>query len=746
MAKDTQLPLTASETVAVVNEDPRDATKAPDPEAGRRKSADERLVEWVLDRVSKWRTHRDANYSQQWDTYERQWRAIYSEEDRTRKTERSKIISPALSEAVENGVSEIEEAVFGRGDFFDLWPEARDNPVEKAVLEKNEVLFREDLARSDFTSVCSESVMFSAVYGTGIGEIVLAKGVERDIQIVLDPTTGQPAGPAVIEQETERPGLRSVSPRNFIIDPAARTIEEALGVAIEEDVGSHLIREGIANGDYRKTPTPAIEETSGDPQIKPDPQVELPWSEDVVNVVRYYGKVPHALLFPPATTVDLFPDDPNKPIEPLTGKLTEAWVIIANKATLLKAIATPDMMKDRPVIAYQWDIVPGRFWGRGICEKGITSAKMLDAELRSRMDALAYCAAPMMALDATKLPRGFKFEVYPGKSLLLSGDPGTILKPFKFGELDQNSAPQVQMLDAMVQRATGSVDGVSLANSGVGGDARSGAVSMAMSGIVKRNKRTLMRYLDRFLGPALRKLMWRYMQYDYPRYTPANLTFNISSTMGIMQREYETMNLTQLLSALQPGTSEHLLILIGLVKNSGMQSRDQIVALLEKKLENIQRTESAPPVDPATITDPVVITLQRQDALLDLATKQGKIAETAARTRLLNAQAQSEAVAPQLEAQSIALKGIYKTPEDQINEEFDRRMRMADLAIKNKGIDSRERIADKQIQAAATANEVVAQPAPAPEVVQVPTPVPVVVPVGAAPIPGIEQAAQVLTG
>ena len=257
----------------------------------------------------------------------------------------------------------------------------------------------------------------------------------------------------------------------------------------------------------------------------------------------------------------------------------------------------------------------------------------------------------------------------------------------------------------MVQRATGSIDSVSLAKSGVGGDARSGAVSMALSGIVKRNKRTLMRYINRFLAPALRKLMWRFMQYNPERYTPANLTFNVSSTMGIMQREYETANLTQVLSAMQPGTSEHLLILIGLVGNSGIPGRDRILNALNQKLEKVQALESTPPADPNVIpTDPVILTMQRIDAQLDLATKQAKIAELQAKTRLLNAQAITEQSAPILEAQKVALKGIYETPQDQINAEFDRRMQMADLAIKDKGIDSRERIADKQI-IAAQANE-----------------------------------------
>ena len=716
MAMKEQMLMMAAEQGVVLNGDPRDSSVAPDDKTDREKTSDEKLVAWVLNRVSQWRDHRNANYQEQWNMYERLWRAIYSDAEKTRKRERSQIISPALSEAVENGAAEIEEAVFGRGDFFDLWPEAKDDPANAEILSKNETLFREDLAKSDFTSTCSETVVNAAVYGTGIAEIVQSKSTERDIVAVRDPLTGAFSA-EVTETDVERPVLRSVNPRNFGIDPAARGIEDALGVFIEEDVGAHIVREGISKGDYKKVD---LEVSTGDLQTKPDPQTETPWMADVVNVIRYYGKVPTELLFPPEKTEELFPEDPAKDsTEPVDASMVEAWVVIANNTHLLKAIETPDMMKDRPVVAYQWDIVPGRFWGRGICEKGATPQKLLDAELRARMDALAFCAAPMMAMDATKLPRGFKFDIYPGKNLLLGGDPNTILKPFKFGELDANSAAQVQLLDSLVQRATGSIDSVSLAKSGVGGEARSGAVSMAMSGIVKRNKRTLMRYLDKFLGPALRKMMWRFMQYDSPRYMPANMTFNVSSTMGIMQREYETANLSQMLNSMEPGTIEHLLVLIALISNSGIQNRDAVLNTLKQKLARVQAAEQQPPADPNAVpTDPVILTLQRVDAQLELAKKQAQIAEIRAKTRLLDAQANSEAVAPALEAQSIALKGIYKTPEDQINEEFDRRMRIAEVALKDKGIDSRERIADKQI-IAARANE------PQVKVEQVEVPVPV---------------------
>ena len=40
--------------------------------------------------------------------------------------------------------------------------------------------------------------------------------------------------------------------------------------------------------------------------------------------------------------------------------------------------------------------------------KGITAQKALDAELRARIDALALTIHPMMAMDATRMPRGAK--------------------------------------------------------------------------------------------------------------------------------------------------------------------------------------------------------------------------------------------------------------------------------------------------------------------------------------------------
>ena len=47
-------------------------------------------------------------------------------EDKTRDSERSRIISPALQQAVESSVAEVEEATFGRGKWFDISDDVND--------------------------------------------------------------------------------------------------------------------------------------------------------------------------------------------------------------------------------------------------------------------------------------------------------------------------------------------------------------------------------------------------------------------------------------------------------------------------------------------------------------------------------------------------------------------------------------------------------------------------------------------
>ena len=78
------------------------------------------LEGWVMDKVDGWRDHYQSNYQEKFDEYYRLWRGVWDGSDSMRASERSKIISPALQQAVESAVAEVEEATFGRGKWFDI--------------------------------------------------------------------------------------------------------------------------------------------------------------------------------------------------------------------------------------------------------------------------------------------------------------------------------------------------------------------------------------------------------------------------------------------------------------------------------------------------------------------------------------------------------------------------------------------------------------------------------------------------
>jgi hypothetical protein len=78
--------------------------------------AQNKLVDWINYSIEEWRLHRDTNYLLVWKEYERLWRGEWAAEDRLRDSERSRITSPALQQAIENHTAEIEEAIFGQGD------------------------------------------------------------------------------------------------------------------------------------------------------------------------------------------------------------------------------------------------------------------------------------------------------------------------------------------------------------------------------------------------------------------------------------------------------------------------------------------------------------------------------------------------------------------------------------------------------------------------------------------------------
>ena len=622
----------------------------------------ENLEDWVINKCEDWRDYYESNYESRFEEYYRLWRGIWDPADSQRGSERSRIISPALQQAVESNVAELEEATFGRGKWFDVSDNLGDTNKQDVQFLRNKLT--EDFEDCMVRKAVAECLINAAVFGTGIGEVVIEE--MKEMAPATQPIMGgdlQAVGVSITDRVKVK--LKPVLPQNFLIDPVATSVEDALGVAVDEFVSMHQVELLQEQGVYRDV---FVGPAAPDTDLEPDQDITI-YNDDKVRLTKYYGLVPRELL-DAATSDDneemLVDDESN-------SRYVEAVVVIANGGILLKAEANPYMMMDRPIVAFPWDVVPGRFWGRGVCEKGYNSQKALDTELRARIDALSLTIHPMMAIDATRLPRGAKPEVRPGKMILTSGDPREVLQPFNFGQVSQITFAQAGALQQMVQQATGAVDSAGIAGQ-VNGESTAAGISMSLGAIIKRHKRTLINFQQSFLIPFVKKAAYRYMQFDPENYPVADYKFNASSTLGIIAREYEVTQLVQLLQTMGKDSPLYNTLIQSVIDNMNLSNREELLAAMQQAM---QPNPQAQQVQQAQMAFQ-----QSQTAALS-----AQAQESQARAAKLAAEAQ--AVPQELEIDKINAITRNLREGDQEDKEFERRMKVADTLLKEKQIEGK---------------------------------------------------------
>ena len=613
----------------------------------------ESLEEWVMTKCEDWRDYYESNYEERFEEYYRLWRGQWDPNDSQRGSERSRIISPALQQAVESNVAELEEATFGRGKFFDIQDDVNDSQKQDMVYLRKKL--NEDFEACKVRKAVAECLINAAVFGTGIGEVVLeeVKEMAPATQPIMDGDL-QAVGVNITDRVIVK--LKPVLPQNFLIDPVATSVEDAYGVAVDEFVSKHSVELLQEQGVYREA---FIESAAADTDLEPDQDLTI-YNDDKVRLTKYYGLVPRELLEEEGVEVE---ED---------SMYVEAIVVIANGGTLLKAEANPYMMNDRPVVAFPWDVVPGRFWGRGVCEKGYNSQKALDTELRARIDALSLTIHPMLAVDATRLPRGAKPEVRPGKMILTNGDPREVLQPFNFGQVGQITFAQAASLQQMVQQATGAVDSAGIAGS-VNGEATAAGISMSLGAIIKRHKRTLINFQQSFLLPFVTKAAHRYMQFDPENYPVADYKFIPTSTLGIIAREYEVTQLVQLLQTMQQDSPLYPVLIQSIIDNMNLSNREELIAAMQQANQpNPQAQQMAMAAQQAQMAFQ-----QSQTAALT-----AQAAESQARANKMVVEAQ---LAPEeLEIDRIEAITRNLKEGDQEDKEFERRLKVADRLLKER--------------------------------------------------------------
>jgi len=625
------------------------------------------LASWVMSHMNDWGDFYDNNFKQNHLEYERIWRGTWKAEDKTRESERSRVVAPHTSQAVESSVAEVEEAIYGRGSLFDVTDDIGDS--ERADVALLRETLDEDLKRRKIRKAISEVILNGAIYGNGVAEIVLSEIVQRVPTSVRNEDGTTEVGVTTTKRVVC--DVMPIHPADFRMDPAATSIDDGLGCGSDcFYIPVHQVQILQDQGVYNKDVVVA----GGGYSVKQKDQGLVQQPENVVRITKYFGLVPRELL---TQDKEKGEDDPfadfeaalqdDEAVVPASSEYVEAIVVILNGEHILKAEENPYMMGDRPIVGFAWDILPTMWYGRGVPEKGYGIQKALDSELRARNDALALTAHPMMGVDGTKMPRGMNPKVTPGRTVITNGNPKDALMPFNFGQVSQITFAQAESLGRMLQMATGAVDTTGVAGS-INDNGTAAGTSMSLGAIIKRHKRTLNNFQDDFLIPLIERTAYRYMQYDPDNYPASDFKFNVSSSLGTMAREYEVSQLIQLLQTMSPDNAAYPVLIESIVANMNVANREEVVDLLKQSREVSPEAQEA-----AQQAQAVALAVQQGQANA----LEGQAAES--RARAIKYDAETKAIPVELQNKRILAISNNLSDGDQDEKNFRQRVEVVKL-------------------------------------------------------------------
>jgi hypothetical protein len=210
-------------------------------------------------------------------------------------------------------------------------------------------------------------------------------------------------------------------------------------------------------------------------------------------------------------------------------------------------------------------------------------------------------------------------------------------------------------------------------------------MSMAVATIIKKYKRTLVNFQEDFLIPFIQKASFRYMQFDPERYPSVDMRFIPTATLGIIAREYEQQQFIGLLQTLGPNTPVLPLILKGILNNSSLSNRFELMGALDKMSQ----------------PDPQAQEMQQVQQQLALQAQQAQIAVSTTQAEQNRAEATKLMTETQLMPQEVQAKIIASTtknlPQGNESNEFDKRVKIAELMLKEADIKNKSKIVELQM-------------------------------------------------
>ena len=283
----------------------------------------------------------------------------------------------------------------------------------------------------------------------------------------------------------------------------------------------------------------------------------------------------------------------------------------------------------------------------------------------------------MMAVDASKMPRGLRSQeeqgggipIAPGKTIMTNGNPREVLNPLSFGQVESNTFVQAEALQRMVQMATGAIDSAGIPGS-INGEATAAGVSMGLGAIIKRHKRTLVNFQDSFLIPMIKMSACRYMQFDPEKFPVKDYKFQVTSTLGIIAREYEVTQLVQLLQTMGNDTPLYPLLIQSIIENMNLSNREELITLIEQAQQPDPQAQQA-----------AMAQAEAQMGMVVAQTQGFLAAAEESTTRAEKNRVETAAIAPKVENDRIKARAAAEKADKELDQEVKGELALLDARI-----------------------------------------------------------------
>ncbi|MHA2067880.1 MAG: hypothetical protein ACXABY_26245, partial [Candidatus Thorarchaeota archaeon] len=250
--------------------------------------------------------------------------------------------------------------------------------------------------------------------------------------------------------------------------------------------------------------------------------------------------------------------------------------------------------------------------------------------------------------DITRLPRSPDMRIRPGKTIFTRGNPKEVFSAIEMGSqiVLQSTWQHASDMERMVTMATGAMDSAAPLNQNRRNETASG-MSMMGSGFIKRSKRAMGNVERNFLGPLIRKSLWRYIQFDPQRFA-SDFKFIPKATMGIMAKEVENSQLINMLGFLEPQSPEYNIIIKAIFDNSASANKQELSQAMDIMM--------APPTPEEQQMQQQQQQMQMQAVQLELKEKETDIQKTLAEIEKLKSETNKNNVMAELEDDKVDIQ------------------------------------------------------------------------------------------